>query len=83
MVTALHIIPIENIKRGMTFVTKCEYEKVRLEYARAYIVPQKYENLFSISEGFCKGTLFEDLYKLYKKNSLMNPFLYMLCNFWI
>ena len=43
---------------------KCE----RLEYARAYIVLQKYENLYSMSEALCKGTLFADLYRQYKRN---------------
>ncbi|WP_297425499.1 spore coat associated protein CotJA [Clostridium sp.] len=33
------------------------------EYARAYILPQKYENLYSCKEGFSKGTIFKDLYK--------------------
>ncbi|EHI99876.1 hypothetical protein CDLVIII_3305 [Clostridium sp. DL-VIII] len=35
------------------------------EYARAYILPQKYENLFSCKEGFSKGTIFKDLYRPY------------------
>lgn len=35
------------------------------EYARAYILPQKYENLYSCKEGFIKGTIFKDLYKPY------------------
>lgn len=35
------------------------------EYARAYILPQKYENLFSCKEGFLRGTIFKDLYKPY------------------
>lgn len=35
------------------------------EYARAYILPQKYENLFSCKEGFSKGTIFKDLYSPY------------------
>lgn len=41
------------------------------EYARAYILPQKYENLFSCKEGFLKGTIFRDLYMPYdeKKKS--------------
>lgn len=32
-----------------------EYSK-KYEYARAYILPQKYENLYSCKEGFVKGT---------------------------
>lgn len=39
-----------------------------LEYARAYIVLQKYKNLYPLTEGFCKGTIFSDLYRPYKKN---------------
>ncbi|SFD13476.1 spore coat associated protein CotJA [Clostridium uliginosum] len=38
------------------------------EYARAYILPQIYENLFSCKEGFDKGTLFKDLYQPYHQN---------------
>ena len=36
-----------------------------LEYARAYILPQKYENLFSCKEAFLMGTIFKDLYRPY------------------
>ncbi|ALB46725.1 spore coat associated protein CotJA [Clostridium beijerinckii] len=43
-----------------------EYSK-KYEYARAYILPQKYENLYSCKEGFVKGTIFKDLYRPYKK----------------
>ena len=39
----------------------------KLEYARAYIVPQKYTNLYSLTEAICKGTIFKDLYRPYKK----------------
>lgn len=38
------------------------------EYARAYILLQKYENLFSCKEGFLRGTIFKDLYKPYDEN---------------
>lgn len=31
------------------------------QYARSYILLQKYENLFSCKEGFSKGTIFKDL----------------------
>ncbi|WP_017212800.1 MULTISPECIES: spore coat associated protein CotJA [Clostridium] len=47
-----------------------EYSKEhskKYEYARAYILPQKYENLYSCKEGFVKGTIFKDLYRPYKK----------------
>lgn len=39
-----------------------------MEYARAYILPQKYENLFSCKEGFLMGTIFKDLYAPYHDN---------------
>lgn len=42
---------------------ECMYKSK--EYARAYILPQKYENLFSCKEGFLKGTIFQDLYRPY------------------
>lgn len=39
-------------------------------YAKAYVLPQEYENLFSINAAFKKGTIFKDLYdvsyKIYK-----------------
>lgn len=35
------------------------------EYARAYILLQKYENLYSCMEGFAKGTIFKYLYRPY------------------
>lgn len=38
------------------------------EYARAYILPQKYENLYSCKEGFIKGTIFKDLYRPYHEH---------------
>lgn len=43
-------------------------DKLKLDYARAYIVPQKYENLYSICRGFHKGTIFKDLYRPYREN---------------
>lgn len=47
----------------------CMYKQK--EYARAYVLPQKYENLFSCKEAFDKGTIFKYLYQPYddkKKN---------------
>jgi hypothetical protein len=38
------------------------------EYAVAYILLQKYENLYSCKEGFSKGTIFKDLYRPYHKH---------------
>lgn len=40
------------------------------EYAKPYILLQKYENLFTCKEGFDKGTIFKDLYKPYKKSKV-------------
>lgn len=36
-------------------------------YAKAYILPQEYENLFSVNTAFEKGTIFKDLYDSYYK----------------
>ena len=44
---------------------KDDYMSKSKEYARAYILPQKYENLFSCKEGFLMGTIFKDLYRPY------------------
>jgi hypothetical protein len=44
---------------------KCIIDK--FEYARDYILLQKYENLFSLTDGFCTGTIFIDLYRPYKE----------------
>lgn len=41
-------------------------KECKLEYAQAYILPQKYGNLYSANEGFWKGTIFKDLYRPYK-----------------
>ncbi|MBE6070814.1 MAG: spore coat associated protein CotJA [Clostridium butyricum] len=48
------------------------YENLR--YARAYILLQKYRNLYPINEGFCKGTIFADLYRPYKKEKNANDY---------
>ncbi|EGT3616057.1 spore coat associated protein CotJA [Clostridium perfringens] len=42
-------------------------ETIKLEYARAYILPQRYENIYPIYKGFWKGTMFKDLYRPYKE----------------
>lgn len=47
-------------------MSDCMDEKVNLEYARAYILPQKYENIYPPYKGFWKGTMFKDLYRPYK-----------------
>lgn len=38
-----------------------------LKYACVYIELQKFENFFSLKEALYKGTIFEDLYRPYKK----------------
>lgn len=45
---------------------KCIYDKdyEKMEYAWAYVKPQKYENLFTCKEALCKGTIFKDLAKV-------------------
>ena len=40
------------------------------EYARAYILPQKYEDLFACKEAFAKGTIFKVLYEPYTKSKI-------------
>lgn len=37
------------------------------EYAKAYIVPQKYENLLSITAAYRVGTIFQDLCSPYEE----------------
>ncbi len=39
----------------------------RLEYAQAYVPPQKYENLFSPNTAIKLGTIFRDLYRPYNE----------------
>ena len=50
-----------------------------LEYARAYILPQKYENLFSCKEGFLMGTIFKDLYRPYHDHAINTIMIYHDC----
>ena len=35
------------------------------EYARVYVILQKYENLFNVSTALRVGTIFKDLYRDY------------------
>lgn len=44
----------------------CKSEKYC--YAKAFILPQKYEHLYSLDEAIKKGTIFKDLYKPYYKD---------------
>ena len=36
------------------------------ELARAYIIPQRYQKIFSPQEGLRKGTIFQELIRPYK-----------------
>lgn len=47
----------------------CKCNKRGLEYATAYIMLQKYENLYPIYDALGKGTIFKDLYRPYKKRN--------------
>lgn len=38
------------------------------EYAKAFVLPQTYQNLFSVEEAFPRGTIFKDLYMPYREN---------------
>ena len=42
-------------------------EEGKLQYARAYIVPQRYKNLYSAVEALNIGTIFADLNFPYKE----------------
>lgn len=47
-------------------IPDCEKGNSRKDYyARAYVLPQLYENLFTINSAFKKGTIFKDLYRPY------------------
>ena len=48
-------------------MTKDMEKRDKLEYARAYIVPQEYKNLYPACDALFMGTIFEDLYRPYKK----------------
>lgn len=57
-----------NIK-GVTFMNDCMEKKIKLEYARAYIILQKYQKLYSLDNALCVGTIFKELYRPYKENN--------------
>lgn len=47
-------------------IPNCEDGNPRKDYyAKAYVLPQVYENLFTVNSAFKKGTIFKDLYKPY------------------
>ena len=47
---------------------KCDsdYEICAPSLAMAYVPLQKYREIFSAEEGYCKGTIFKELYKPFK-----------------
>lgn len=59
----------ETNKRDESFMYQLKDDEISMkEYARAYILPQKYENLYSCKEAFKKGTIFKDLYSKYDED---------------
>lgn len=49
-------------------IPNCEDGSSRKDYyAKAYVLPQVYENLFTVNSAFKKGTIFKDLYKPYRE----------------
>lgn len=49
-----------------------KYLGKEMDYARAYILPQVYENLYTIKDAFEKGTIFKDLYMPYYEKIKFN-----------
>lgn len=48
-----------------------------MRYLTASVKDQRFENIMSVSDAMCHGTIFEDLYipfECYKNNAIMNPF---------
>ena len=47
------------------------HSHIKMKYACAFILPQTYENLFSVKDALSRGTIFKDLYRPYneKKSS--------------
>ena len=55
----------------------CDYDKLMPDfkdddsrkdyYAKAYVLPQLYKNLFTVNSALNKGTIFKDLYKPYHR----------------
>ena len=56
----------------MVFMNNCENRDKCLKYAQAYIIPQKFENLYSLKDALYKGTIFKDLYRPYKEDNSVN-----------
>lgn len=40
----------------------------KTEYAKAYVKPQRYENLLPLATSLKLGTIFKDLYRPYVEN---------------
>ncbi len=48
-----------------------------MRYLTASVKEQKFENIMSVNDALCHGTIFKDLYipfECYKNNPIMNPF---------
>jgi len=48
-----------------------------MRYFTATVKNQKFENILSVNDALCHGTIFKDLYipfECYKGNAIMNPF---------
>lgn len=48
-----------------------------MQYITASVKKQPFENIFSVSDALCHGTIFKDLdipFECYKNNAIMNPF---------
>ncbi len=48
-----------------------------MQYITATVNKQPFQNILSVSEALCHGTIFKDLYipfECYKNNAIMNPF---------
>ena len=53
-------------------MNNCENRDKCLKYAQAYIIPQKFENLYSLKDALYKGTIFKDLYRPYNEDNSVN-----------
>ncbi len=64
--------------RGGVFMKNNNYEcKENMRYLTASVKEQKFENIMSVQDALCHGTIFKDLYipfECYKNNAIMNPF---------
>ncbi|MCR4943888.1 MAG: spore coat associated protein CotJA [Clostridium sp.] len=56
------------------YYTNCDEESnrnkgMKMEYAKAYVLPQKYDNLISVKFALDCGTIFKDLVCPYKEKN--------------